>query len=151
MSIRTPLLCIILAAIITVLPAVAQDADTADMEAEAKSAASDWIAQVDTAAYALSYETAAPVVRNGLTEKEWITAVKSARDQTGGLEARTFSSADYTNSLPNAPEGEYVVIQYQSMFANVPMANELLVMMRTQDGSWKLAGYRVAPVQQPQN
>jgi hypothetical protein len=53
------------------------------------------------------------------------------------------SSARYSRTLPGAPDGEYVVIQYSSQFANKASAVETVTPMREKDGSWKVSGYYV--------
>lgn len=50
-------------------------------------------------------------------------------------------SANFTRSLPKAPEGEYVIIQYDTQFEKGDSSSETVVTMREKDGSWRVAGY----------
>ena len=53
-----------------------------------------------------------------------------------------------TTKLPGAPDGEYVVIQYKSAFANQPTAIETIVPMLDKDGKWHVSGYFIKPAEQ---
>ena len=46
---------------------------------------------------------------------------------------------------PNAPEGEYAVIEFDTRFENLPQSTETATSMREKDGSWKIAGYFIKP------
>jgi hypothetical protein len=45
--------------------------------------------------------------------------------------------------MPGAPDGEYVVVQFDTTFENKQTALESVVMMKQSDGSWRVAGYRI--------
>jgi hypothetical protein len=49
--------------------------------------------------------------------------------------------ATYSKSLPGAPDGEYVVAQFQTEFVHKRSAVETVVSTREKDGSWKITGY----------
>jgi hypothetical protein len=46
-------------------------------------------------------------------------------------------------SLPGAPDGEYVVIQYRTSFENKNDAIETVTPMKDTDGTWRVSGYYV--------
>ncbi len=50
-------------------------------------------------------------------------------------------SATRRTSLPGAPDGEYVVIQYRSEFENKSNAVETVTPMRDADGEFRVSGY----------
>ena len=56
--------------------------------------------------------------------------------------SREVSSADSRTSLPGARDGEYVVIQYRSVFEHKQAAVETVTPMR-EEGDWKVAGYYI--------
>lgn len=103
-----------------------------------------WLALVDTGKYGESWEQAATFFKSAVTKDSWIQQVSAAREKTGPLKSRKLKSAQYSESLPNAPAGKYVVIQYDSSFASGP-AIETVVPMQEKDGSWKVSGYFVGP------
>jgi hypothetical protein len=44
-------------------------------------------------------------------------------------------------SLPGAPDGEYVVIQFKTAFENKKFAIETVTPMLDGDGKWRVSGY----------
>ena len=44
-------------------------------------------------------------------------------------------------SLPGAPDGKYVVIQYDTVFENKSSAVETIIPMADPDGAWRVSGY----------
>ncbi len=65
------------------------------------------------------------------------------RKQVGALVSRKLKSAQYATSLPGAPDGKYVVIQYDSTFQNKRAAVETVTPMLDQDGKWRVSGYYI--------
>lgn len=121
---------------------VARAAETDDTS-KAQTAAKAWLALVDAEKYGQSWDEAALLFRSAVMKAEWERAAKAARGPLGALQSRTFKSADYTRSLPGAPDGEYVVIQFDSRFANKASAVETVTPMRDKDGAWRVAGYYI--------
>ena len=50
---------------------------------------------------------------------------------------------NYATELPGAPDGEYVVLEYETTFERKKKGAERVVMMKEPDGSWRAAGYYV--------
>ena len=67
--------------------------------------------------------------------------VQSARSPFGKLKKRTFAAAKYMTELPGAPDGEYVVIQFQASFENKENAVETITPKLAPDGKWRVSGY----------
>lgn len=131
------------------LPAAAQDAakpaaatlSTAD-SAAAGQAASSFLALLDTGKFADSWTGGAAMLRGAVPQDQWNGVLGSMRKPLGELKSRKQLASTFTRSLPGAPAGEYVVVQYQSEFANKTVT-ETVTPMREADGSWKVAGYFV--------
>lgn len=66
----------------------------------------------------------------------------------GALQSRDVKKAEYTTSLPKAPEGEYVVVEYASAFSNLEDAVETVVMTKTEEDDWATVGYFIRPAAQ---
>ncbi len=49
----------------------------------------------------------------------------------------------YATSLPGAPKGQYVVVQYKTSFANKPSAIETITPMLEKDKKWRVSGYYI--------
>ena len=63
------------------------------------------------------------------------------RRPLGGLLSRSVQAAKYATSLPGAPDGEYVVIQFTTGFSNKESAIETVTPMKGPDGVWRVSGY----------
>jgi predicted transcriptional regulator len=120
-------------------PALAQE--TAEDAAEAGAKA--WLGLVDQGSYGPSWEAAAKLFKSALSQEKWTEAVKAARTPLGKLVSRKVKSRQFAKTLPGAPDGEYVVIQYDSAFENKKEAVETVVPMKDPDGVWRVSGYFV--------
>ena len=49
----------------------------------------------------------------------------------------------FCRTVPGAPDGEYVVIQFETSFENKKSAVETVTPMRDKDGRWRVSGYYV--------
>jgi hypothetical protein len=134
-----------LAALSLVAVIAARGAAAADegKEAAAVQAAGAWLALVDDGKYAESWTEAAELFRNAISSEHWVQSAGAARKPLGKLLTRKVKSKTSTTSLPGAPDGEYVVIQYESSFENKKQAVETVTPTRGKDGRWRVSGYFV--------
>ena len=109
--------------------------------AQAQTVAKSWLALTDSSKYGQSWDDAASVFKAAITKADWEKAVKGVRSPLGVLKARQVKSATFTRTLPGAPEGEYVVIQFESEFEHKSSAIETVTPMHDKDGTWKVSGY----------
>ena len=112
-------------------------------EQSALQAAHDWLALVDGGSYADSWDHAAAFFQSAVSRADWEKAVQGVRSPLGKVVSRKVKSQQYTSSLPGAPPGEYVVIQYDTTFDNKADAVETVTPMLDKDGQWKVSGYYV--------
>ena len=54
---------------------------------------------------------------------------------------RKLKSREYATSLPGAPDGQYVIIQYDTSFEHKQAAVEIITPMLGGDGQWRVSGY----------
>lgn len=114
---------------------------SSDIDA-AKSAALKWLGELDAGHYAATWTEASPLFQQRVPRKKWINAASKVMDSLGKLEARHFKRAIQKRHLPGAPNGNYIVIQFSSTFANRPNAIETVTPMLS-DGKWMVSGYYV--------
>jgi len=114
----------------------------AEAEAVAVEAARDWLALVDAGEYGKSWETAAPLFKGAVDEAAWGRQLGPVREPLGAVKTRELSSATYATSLPGAPDGEYVVIQFATSFEHKASAVETVTPM-LDGGTWKVSGYYI--------
>jgi hypothetical protein len=115
----------------------------ADEAAEEKAleAAQTWLALVDEGEYAKSWETAAQYFKSAVTMEQWQQAMSAVRIPLGTLVSRKLQSRQYATSLPGAPDGEYVIIQFEASFENKMASVETVTPMLDRDGKWRVSGY----------
>jgi len=107
----------------------------------ARQAALAWLDLCDAGKYAESHEQAALYFRNATTADDWQRSLHAVRDPLGHVLSRKLKSATYTKALPGAPDGEYVVIQFDTAFEHKASAIETVTPERESDGKWRVAGY----------
>lgn len=103
-------------------------------------AAKEWLGLVDSAKYQQSWLEAAPMFKQVVVEKFWVNQIASVRGPLGRVESREFIGAQFTSTLPGAPAGEYVVIQFKTHFAGKPDSVETVTPMWA-EGAWRVSGY----------
>ena len=130
----------LLAAVVLIAAAVAFAQEEVDVR-PASAAAESWLGLVDAGRYGESWAQGAATFKGAISRVDWETAAQQARGSVGGLVKRKIRSARHALSLPNAPAGEYVVIQNDVTFENRPLAAETVTVMKQPDGSWRVAGY----------
>jgi len=120
-------------------------AHAAETEAvsQARESAKSWLTLIDEAKYGQSWDEAASFFKSAVTKADWEKGARTARAPLGAFKSRKLNSATFVRSLPGAPDGEYVVIQFQARFENKAAAVETVTPMREKDGSWKVSGYYI--------
>ncbi|MGK7947378.1 MAG: DUF4019 domain-containing protein [Xenococcaceae cyanobacterium] len=114
---------------------------TEEKVAQAEKSAQKWLTLIDSSRYADSWLETAQYFQNNVTQEEWEKALQGVRYPLGKMLSRELKSRQYTTSLPGAPDGEYVVIQYNTSFENKESAVETVTPMLDKDGKWKVSGY----------
>ena len=112
-----------------------------DNTADGVAAAEAWLGIVDAGQYATSWDESASLFQRAISREDWEKALNATRSPLGALGSRSVSKADYATSLPGAPDGEYVVIQFTTSFANKASAVETVTPMKDTDGTWRVSGY----------
>ena len=115
---------------------------TAD-ETAAVTVAEKWLAGIDDGNYAESWTEAASSFQSAITQDGWITSLKSVRKPLGKCQIRTVDSAVSTTQLPGTADGKYVVMQFNTAFANMNTATETVTFEQDQSGVWKASGYYI--------
>jgi hypothetical protein len=106
-------------------------------------AAEAWLKLVDAGAYRPSYKEASSYFKSRVDENGWVAMVGPVRKPLGAVISRKLKTAQYITSLPGAPDGQYVVIQYDTSFANKKSAVETITPMLDKDGKWRVSGYYI--------
>jgi hypothetical protein len=114
----------------------AEAADTA----AAEKVATDWLRLVDGGRYEASWGTASALFHGAVPQAGWVQQIGAVRGPIGPLRSRKLKSATYATRVPGAPDGEYVVVQFDTSLANKATAVETLTPMKDPDGAWRVSG-----------
>ena len=129
-------LCAILAVDMT-------SADQGGKEEPAVVAAEDWLKLVDDGKFAESWKEAAEYFKGVVKQDQWEQSIESVRVPLGAVISRRLNAKNFATSLPGAPDGEYVVIQFATSFENKTSAVETITPMLDKDGQWRVSGYYI--------
>lgn len=109
----------------------------------ARANAKEWLALLDDQEWAQTWEQAGKLLKAAVSQDEWARTMFVTLGPLGKVESRAVRSSEYSTTMPGAPDGEYVVVQFDTTFENKQTALESVVMMKQSDGSWRVAGYRI--------
>jgi len=125
---------------VVLIAGVSIAADT-DKEKAAVTAAEKWVSLVDAGEYTASWKEAAEYFKTAVSSEQWAQTIHAVREPLGKVVSRKIKTRTYSTSLPGAPDGEYVVIQFDTSFGNKKSALETVTPMRDRDGRWRVSGY----------
>ena len=117
-------------------------AQVASTEA-AQKAAESWFALIDKGGYGASWDQSSEMLKAAVSKEQWEKALSNSRGQFGKVISRKLKSATFTTTLPGAPDGQYVVIQYETSFENKKSSVETITPQLAKDGQWRVSGYYI--------
>ena len=133
--------CFTLAAML-LLPLAAVAAEKHDdAEKKAVESAEAWLKLVDQAKYGEAWDSAAEYLKNAVSKEDFGKSLAAVRKPLGKLKSRELKAKQYATSLPGAPDGEYVVIQFKTVFENKKATIETVTPMLDKDKKWRSSGY----------
>jgi len=110
-------------------------------ENAAVAAAQAWLALIDTGDWSASWKQASTIFQGGVTEPNWANSMTTYRKPLGAVRSRKLKSAQTMTELPGAPDGKYVVMQFDTSFANKKATIETVTFDLETNGQWKSSGY----------
>jgi predicted SnoaL-like aldol condensation-catalyzing enzyme len=131
--------------LLSTAPGGAAEDRTATAKLAAQKAVEAWLAGVDRGNYGESWDTAASLFQKGGPRETWVTTLQQGRQPLGPAKSRALKSAEYATSIPGAPNGEYVALQFTTTFEKQGPSVEKLV-ATLENGQWRVLGYRVIPL-----
>lgn len=111
-----------------------------EAERAAVAATEPILEQIDAGQYDAVRDAASPLLKQQVSPEEWLAEVRALRGPLGSHKSRTVGSTTYVTDPWGAPEGEYVIVSYDSHWQNGRI-HENLSMQRQPNGAWALAGY----------
>ena len=101
----------------------------------------DWLKFIDNGSYEEAWLAASNYLHQHVTQSAWTAGFQSVRQPLGALVSRKLKEALLTRTLPGAPDGDYLVLQFDSSFAHKKAAVETITAIHEPDDTWKVAGY----------
>lgn len=114
-----------------------------EYDVNAERAAREWLALADVDDGAGTWAAAASLFREAVPAAEWARSLHAVRDPLGSVVSRALRKARAVAELPGAPDGEYVVFEFDTQFERKRTAVETVTPMRDRDGSWRVSGYYI--------
>ncbi len=114
-----------------------------ELTEEGVMSAESWLQMVDAGQYEESWDESSEVFKSAVSRAGWGQSLNSVRMPLGDLVSREVKSAQYATSLPGAPDGEYVVVQFTTVFSHKKSAIETVTPMKDPDGVWRISGYYI--------
>jgi hypothetical protein len=82
----------------------------------AVSAARSWLALVDVGHYAGSWKEASGYFQDAVFQQSWEASLEGVRKPLGKLIRRKVINTQEASNLPGAPDGQYVVMMFETTF-----------------------------------
>ena len=108
-----------------------------DQQENLKQLATTWLNLIDTERFVESWQQLGNKLKTKYSETTWPKALRPLLSQAGKIKKRTFRSVGYTDS-----QGETVIVEFESAFANATRARELVTMSQ-EDGHWRIVSYSI--------
>ena len=112
-----------------------------EAKAEARSSAEAWLALLDEQQYAETWRRAGGMLKGAVNQDEWAKKLSVTLGPLGKVKSRSVRSTEYSTTLPGAPDGEYVVVIFDSVFKNKQTAVETVPLVTEDAGAWRVSGY----------
>lgn len=105
--------------------------------------ADQWLNLIDNGEYVESWNGAAEMFRKAVEKEAWEKQMLAFREPLGKVINREVIKKEYMTSMPGAPDGEYVVIKYNTSFENKKNTIETVTPMKDTGGEWRVSGYYI--------
>lgn len=113
------------------------DKDKAD---KATAVAMEFLQLIDADKYSESWQMSAGLMKERVSEEEWVEKLTKARTISGALVERKEKDSTYSTTAKDSPDGEYISLVFDSKFQRAENVAEYITVMLDQ-GHWKVAGY----------
>ena len=127
----------------TTQSAQAAAASTPPYPLPAVNAAQSWLELIDVGDYDRSWKDASAFFQANVTSTAWHDSLVNIREPMGDLLHRQIKSAHAQTTMPGAPDGQYVITQWESSFTHKQSAIETVTFLLDADKGWKACGYYI--------
>ncbi|TGE76110.1 hypothetical protein C7Y70_19945 [Pseudoalteromonas sp. KS88] len=107
---------------------------------EEQTAATQWLALVDSGDYSLSWQHSDAFFKENVSQDLWVSKLGEVRNPLGDVKSRQQLNRKTFDSLPQLPKGEYVLLQFNTDFTNRSESTETVTLKKS-DQKWLVIGY----------
>jgi uncharacterized protein DUF4019 len=100
-----------------------------------------WLELIDAGKTGEAWDATAAYLKSTVARSEWIDGLRDIRKPFGKLVSRTPSRFARTHTMPNAPDADYAIVEYESVFAGGKSAVEQVAFKLEADGVFRVSGY----------
>ncbi|MBX3616892.1 DUF4019 domain-containing protein [Nitrosomonas sp.] len=108
-----------------------------------ESTARSWFKLVDDGQYKEGWEMSSTLFKTKTPEAQWIKSITEIRILRGAMTARYIATAGVTKSVSGFPDGEYIVLQFYTTFAEKGLAMETVTLVKIAENTWQIADYAI--------
>jgi len=106
--------------------------------------AREWLALVDKADVAASWNAAGARFRKAMTPALWAETCRREREPRGAILQRAVTTTTFGNSGPDLPDGgDYALVRFRSSFANQATGGEDVTLEVEPGYVWRVIGYAI--------
>lgn len=116
---------------------------TTDKVTSAQDEAAHWLALIDQGQYAAAWMDSGPLLKDIITQDEWVGAMTAIRRPFGNVLDRKRSLNQSTSSLPNGTKGNFVILTYRTKFSRNITGTETVVLVTNQLGQFRVISYSI--------
>ena len=118
-----------------------QSAALALDDSTAIESASTFLALLDRGDISAAFETTTAFHRSYWQRDRWVDSIGTLRSFYGPLINRAASKTVHKDSYPKHPDGEYIVIVFESSFSRKRQTTEIVAVTPDGDGRWRVSDY----------
>jgi len=133
----------VLAFVVMIMSTISVGAQNEGVKEAAISSVQGWLKLLDDGEYDQCWENASEFFKAAVDKTSSAQYLAAARRPLGGLVSREVFNAEYQESLPGAPDGQYVVIVFKTEFQNKKLSYETVTPKLEADGTWRVSGYYI--------
>ena len=111
--------------------------------AEAADAALKWLKVLDQGDYGKSWDDSSKLFQATVSRNEWVELQQTTRKPLGKMTNRHVTDERVASNPKGLPVGNYMVLFYNTDFANRKNAHELVTLIQESDGNWRVLTYHV--------
>jgi len=112
-----------------------------DQSLAGNAASETWLKLIDAGKYGESWKAAGSVFKKAVSEEQWAKSLDGLRKPFGETVSRKRKSLKEMQSLPGVPDGEYMMIEFETNFSQKKDSIETVVLGKEDDGAWRVIGF----------